>query len=343
MTRPRLALVALVAAVAALAAGCSAFTPYAAKVDGDTITERELRRELNAIKNNKDFLRRIDEGLTSNGGEQVLGAGADTFNSTFVAALLNRRIRFALIHEEVLRRKLQVTDDIRKETQAQLEKSYGGSAFRKFPKSYRDELIEVFSEDTVLRKALPGGQVSDADVAKFYEDNKAVFDRTCVRHILVADEAAAKAIKARLDGGEDFAAIAKAESTDNQVSGGSARKGGDLGCVAKNTLVPEFEAVMDTLQPGQISGPVQSKFGWHIIQVLSRKTVSLEEAAPDIRQYLAGQQTDPVGAYLMRALDKAKITVNPRYGAFQRGESPGVKAPKELEAASTTSVPLPSP
>lgn len=339
MTRPRLVLLAL---VAALLGACSDLTPWAAQVNGEKITESQLRRELNAILDNKAFLERVDQGF-SGGGERVRGEGDNTFNTVFVAAVLDRRIGFALIHQEVVRRKLAVTDAVRKDTRAQLEENYTKKVFDAFPKAYREELVTVFSEQAVLGKALPRSSVTDKAVADFYEQNRPAFDRTCVRHILVADEAKAKTIKARLDAGEDFAAIASAESTDNQVSGGSAQKGGDLGCVAKGNLVPEFEAAMDALQPGQVSEPVQTQFGWHVIQVMERKAETLAEATDEIRQVLERQQPDPVGQYVTKALDKARIKVNPRYGVFVKGPNPGVRAPKLLDAASTTSVPLPTP
>ena len=67
-----------------------------------------------------------------------------------------------------------------------------------------------------------------------------------------------------------FADLAKTVSED-----GSAIKGGDLGWVFPRDLVPEFERVMDSLKPGEIALPLRSQFGWHIIQVLDRKTVEI--------------------------------------------------------------------
>ena len=71
----------------------------------------------------------------------------------------------------------------------------------------------------------------------------------------------------RLDGGDDFAELAKAHSDDKV----SAIKGGDLGWTSPGDMVPEFEAVMDKLKPGEISKPFKTQFGWHIVQVLERR------------------------------------------------------------------------
>ena len=116
----------------------------------------------------------------------------------------------------------------------------------------------------------------------------------------------AKAIRVRLVAGEDFATIAKAESDDK----GSGAQGGDLGCQPKGSFVREFEDAEAALQPGQTSGPVQSQFGFHVIQVLSRKTQTLEEAAPQIRQRIQSQNRSAISSFIDRALAKAKITVN---------------------------------
>jgi len=327
------------AVVALVLSGCSAFSSYAAEVNGQRISQSELRRELNAILDNTKYLDRVDQNFSgsSGGQERVRGEGAGTFNTVFVAAVLDRRIGFALIHQEVERRKLTLSSDLLKSTRADLEKNYSKAIFQAFPKDYRDELVRIFAEQTLLQKALGTGAVDDKTVAQFYEANKAAFDQTCVRHILVADEATAAAIKARLDAGEDFAAIAKAQSTDNQGGeGGSAAKGGDLGCVGAGAFVPEFEQAMNALQPGQTSGPVKTQFGFHLIQVTGRKTLSLAEAAPQIRQNLERQAPDPLQVYVTKALARATIRVNPRYGRFVKSPNPGVRAPKLLEAPTTT-------
>lgn len=100
--------------------------------------------------------------------------------------------------------------------------------------------------------------------------------KTRVRHILIKttevlddEEARQKllALRRRIEGGEDFAAIARGHSDDK----GSAIKGGELGWVQPGALVPPFEAVMDKLAINQLSEPVQTQFGWHLIQVQERQ------------------------------------------------------------------------
>ncbi|WP_121239694.1 peptidylprolyl isomerase [Sulfurisoma sediminicola] len=112
--------------------------------------------------------------------------------------------------------------------------------------------------------------------------------QTRARHILVkvnelVSEAEARrklvGLKERLDNGADFAELARLNSNDL-----SAAKGGDLGWLYQGDTVPDFERAMDALKIGEISQPVQSPFGFHLIQVLERRT---EEASPERRRMVA--------------------------------------------------------
>ena len=87
------------------------------------------------------------------------------------------------------------------------------------------------------------------------------------RHILVATEAEAKAILAEVKKGTDFAEMAKQKSKDP----GAAAEGGDLGYFTKEQMVPEFAEVAFKLDKGQLSDPVKSQFGWHIIKVEDKR------------------------------------------------------------------------
>jgi len=97
------------------------------------------------------------------------------------------------------------------------------------------------------------------------------------RHILVQDEETANSVIERLNNGEDFATLAMELSQDT----GSGAEGGDLGWFGKGRMIPEFEAAAFNLKVGEISKPVQSDFGWHIIQLLGRTTVPMTASAID--------------------------------------------------------------
>jgi peptidyl-prolyl cis-trans isomerase C len=105
------------------------------------------------------------------------------------------------------------------------------------------------------------------------------------RHILVPTEDEAKAIVAQLKGGADFATLAKEKSKDP-----GAAEGGDLGYFTKDQMVPEFADVAFKLDKGQISDPVKTQFGWHVIKVEDKRvkpTPTFEQVKPQIENYVA--------------------------------------------------------
>ena len=111
-----------------------------------------------------------------------------------------------------------------------------------------------------------------------------VVEQTHARHILlrtneVQNAAATRArlqrLRTRLLGGDDFAAIARNHSEDTA----SAVKGGDLGWLSPGETAPRFEAMLRSLQPGQISPSFQSQFGWHLVEVMARRQQDQTTAA----------------------------------------------------------------
>jgi peptidyl-prolyl cis-trans isomerase C len=122
-----------------------------------------------------------------------------------------------------------------------------------------------------------------------YEAKKAeegfVREEVHARHILVPTEDEAKAVIEELQGGADFAEVAQARST-----GPSGPAGGDLGFISREQVVPEFADAAFALNAGETSQePVQTQFGWHVIDVLERRNVepTYDETAPQLRQELA--------------------------------------------------------
>jgi peptidyl-prolyl cis-trans isomerase C len=122
-------------------------------------------------------------------------------------------------------------------------------------------------------------------------------------HILVATEADAAAIIADLKKGGDFAAIAKARSSDP-----GAAQGGDLGWFKKGDMLPEFADAAFALQPGQITDkPVHTQYGWHVIKVEERRTApppSFEQAEDGLRNQMIQQELQKV---IAGALAQAKV------------------------------------
>ncbi len=110
----------------------------------------------------------------------------------------------------------------------------------------------------------------DQEVREFYDKHSDEFkagSEVRARHILVETGAEAEDILKRLKKGESFSELAKKLSKDK----GSATKGGDLGFFGRGRMVPEFERVAFSLKPGEVSDPVKTRFGYHIIKVTDKK------------------------------------------------------------------------
>jgi peptidyl-prolyl cis-trans isomerase C len=159
----------------------------------------------------------------------------------------------------------------------------------------REDIRENLPVQEVQKRVAGDAEPSDEEIQNYYEKNKeAQFttpEQRCVRHILFNKDQKEKAkdVKQQLENGGDFAKLAKENSQDP----GSAAKGGDLGCLGKGETVPEFEQAAFGAERGEIVGPVQTEFGYHILQVTDVKpeqTRSLQEVESQIRSQLATEK-----------------------------------------------------
>ena len=143
-------------------------------------------------------------------------------------------------------------------------------------------------------------KIGDAEVQKYYDEHKGEYERVKARHILIRTKGSAapaggkkeltdeealektKALRARIVAGEDFAAIAKVESDDT----GSGATGGDLNFFSHGQMVPPFEKAAFALPVGQVSEPVKSQFGYHLILVEKHESKTLDEVRPEIEKKL---------------------------------------------------------
>lgn len=156
--------------------------------------------------------------------------------------------------------------------------------------------MEDKAEKLVSEKDLKALYAKKAAEAKGKKEIKA-------RHILVAKEEEAKEIAAKLKKGESFEKLAKEESSDK----GSGAQGGDLGWFGKERMVPEFADAAFKLKKGEISDPVKSAFGWHVIKVEDSRPVkfaSYEEMKDGLKAEVSNKK---VTNYIENLLKKADI------------------------------------
>jgi len=154
----------------------------------------------------------------------------------------------------------------------------------------REELLQQ-----LYLQAIVDAGLSEEALDEAYQQYVADYDaqgggeEVHARHILVATEEEAQALVERLDAGEDFATLAQEASI-----GPSGPDGGDLGFFKKEAMVPEFGEAAFALEPGETSGPVESPFGWHVIQVEERRA-----APPPALPEVAGQLSNEIAQVIV--------------------------------------------
>ncbi|HEY3314159.1 MAG TPA: peptidylprolyl isomerase [Bacillota bacterium] len=234
----------IVAGVGGFALGARSVKPdlqSVASVNGDSITKTQLYNKMV-----KDYGAQTVDGLITDLllDQQLKKAGATVTDAEISAEVKKLEDRFG--GQSGLDQALQSNGM----TLAQL----------------KDNILFQLKVQKIIGKDVP---TDDAALQKYFQDNLAQFDKRELhaRHILVATEAEAKTIKAQLDKGGDFAALAKQKSTDDT----NKNQGGDLGTFGRNKMDPDFEKAAFALKVNEVSQPVQSQYGWHIVQVLEIK------------------------------------------------------------------------
>jgi foldase protein PrsA len=214
-----------------------------------------------------------------------------------------------LVYEKVLSEKYEVTDE---ELDAKFNevKDQLGSNFEMALMQYgmtEETFKDSLKLDLLVEKAsIADIEATDEEIKEYYDNYK---PQIKARHILVEDEATAKEVKTKLDNGEDFAELAKEYSQDP----GSAEAGGDLGWFGPGAMVAEFEEAAYALDVNEISAPVQSEHGFHIIQVTEKEEKkSLEEMKAEIeREVKVGKVDNTVmGEALQKELKEAKVKID---------------------------------
>lgn len=218
-----------------------------------------------------------------------------------------------LVTNKLLNEQFDVTDD---EIQAELDKIK-----ENFPSD--DQFSQVleqngYSDEAALKEdirmnllsqkaATANVEVTDEKLQQYYEENEDAFTEVEASHILVADEATANDVLDKLNNGGDFAELAKEYSEDP----GSAAKDGSVGTITKDSqMVPEFINGALALSEGDISEPVKSQFGYHIIKVTKRTEKTLEDNREDVEDRYLQANAKPIEEVLTQLKQDANITVN---------------------------------
>jgi foldase protein PrsA len=221
--------------------------------------------------------------------EEFYSLLTEQYGSSALDYLISNKI----IELESEKKDVTVSNEEKEDELKSLMESYGGEeAFQQAisQSGTSIESIEDEMEIYLLSKKLlePMIDITDEEIKTYFDENKDFFnesEQVQASHILVEDEATANEVKSKLDAGADFAELAKEYSTDTANSA----TGGDLGYFSKGEMATEFEDVAFTLEINEISSPVKTDYGYHIIKVVDKKEAKeavLEDHKAGIKETL---------------------------------------------------------
>jgi parvulin-like peptidyl-prolyl isomerase len=183
----------------------------------------------------------------------------------------------------------------------------------------RGQLRDQLPIQKVQERVTGGAEASQEEVERFYEENKeAQFttpEQRCARHILFNKDQRAKAeeVEGQLQNGADFAELARKFSQDPE----SAENGGDLGCLGQGETVPSFDEALFNAEQGEIVGPVETEFGYHVIEVTEireQSTQPLEEVEAQISEQLSADiQAQEFSSWIQKQREQRDVRYLPGY------------------------------
>lgn len=315
--------------LALVASACSAFGEApAATVGGTEITVASIDEEIETIRGNDAYRQALEQ---SYGAPTDGSAGEGTFDAAFVAQVLSLRVWYQMLEEDLGDRGVRVTDDALAQASGEVEQQFASldpdpsdeenPVLDEFPRSYFDRLVRQRALVNLVDREITE-EIGD-DPEAFFEDNPDEFTEICLSHALVTvqsgrtpDEAQAEAqdLYDRIQSGEDFEDIAANESDDSVA----AADGGSLGCGSRFSLQfdPVFEEAAFALERGEVSEPVQTQFGSHLILVTRRSVPEYEDVEHLVENVMLSAHDTRINRYLVDVICGTEVDVNPRYGTW---------------------------
>ena len=285
------------------ATACSSGPTVAASV-GDT--------EISAADVEQAYTRRADSPAMAS---ELATESAP--NPELQAAVLTTLIRTEILRQAAENRDVEVSDEEISEQRSALVESAGGQEAldqAMADNNVSDEELESNLIDQAIKAEISSdlaSEVSDEQVrAAFSEDPQGQYgEKVEVRHILTETEEQAQEAIDRIESGEEFAAVAADMSQDS----GSAQNGGELGPVTRGSTVEEFDEAAFGAEEGELVGPVQTEFGFHVLEVTGRIEASEFPAVEEeIRSQLESTaQGQAFSNYIVAFIEELEIEVDP--------------------------------
>lgn len=318
----RIRALAGVAVLALVAVGCSSSSPAALTVNSKDVSQSSVDSEFATIAKNSQ----IKTQLAQSGGKLP-----EAIKAAWLTALVETNVAQSAVQQD----KTKIIKNDRTAAEQWADQFFGSQAIvAAFPKSFRTTMLDRYAYVPAYVRTHTKPP-TDANALASYQSSlaKSCASRRFVSHILVATQAEAVAIAAQLAAGANFQQLARQSSTDKQ----SGANGGVLGCIDSQQVDPTFATAAAALPLGQVSAPVQTQYGWHIIKAedvekaLPFETVKKEILRDLVEHGQEGQQK------LIKLMAKAKVQVASKFGRWVVKSGSGhVEPPKSATSTSTT-------
>ena len=222
-------------------------------------------------------------------------------------SIVQMLVQDKLIADDMKKNNVKVDDKELDDKFLQYIQQFGGQEkFDKMLEDYNmssDKFKETIKKDQIYQKHRDWFEkkhpISDKDAKKYFDEHKETLAQVKASHILVADENTANEVKKKIDDGADFAELAKEYSKDTANS----NKGGDLGYFTKDKMVKEFADKAFSMKKGEVSEPVKTSYGYHIIKVDDKKDTA-DSLKDDISKALNDKKYSD---YLTKLFNKANV------------------------------------
>ena len=317
------------AAIVILPACGDLFEPAAAIVAGDKITVSEIDEQVDRLEESEGFREQAGQGDPS------------LLRRTLEQQYLTIFIRREVLQPAAERLDVEVTDD---EVTAYIEDvvkpdfpseedfetalTRQGITLAQLEDLVYDQLLEDELRENVIADVDPPEQ----ELRDYYESRSDDFTQVHAQHILVNDRGLAQSIHDRLSAAPPrevddlFARLARSNSEDTT----NRQDGGDLGFTNTGDFVPPFARALERLEDGEISQPLKTRFGYHVIRRLGSRVQPFEEVRVQILEEIAGETQDEAWERWLRdRYEQAGIEVNPRYGTFDVASQQVVDTPAD--------------
>jgi len=293
----------VLAAGAVALSGCGA-QAYAARVNGETISQQS-------------FFDTLDAASKGQGGDQLKGVIPDSFASESAVQILQNDIMGVIAQQEVERRGL--TPDI-EASRAQFSQGQSAQAFLALPEALRDQIVRTNAAFAALQEDINTAGVAEPDeeaVRQAFESDPEQFRQVCVKILVTFEQAQAAVARQRIVAGEDFGAVAASVLPP----GATQADPGAVRCLPVRNIeqqAPTLAEALAAASPGELLQPVDAGQGqgFLVVMLTEKREPSLEGARAFLAEQLANNPQAAVQFEITRILRSADVEVNPQFGVW---------------------------